>query len=1106
MNTNLNTFGNNHNLPFREQRHAFQHNTAPKPQPQQPPQPQGGTDFQKLKDMFAKVLDECLEQRDIVEERVDNAFASLYNKLKDQYENGFIKTRDAWESLVKSLNVSEEKAKEIAKKIEDDLAKKATQASAKQMPEEQHDKDEASGLFIPSAKTVDGAIMIAEKFDLNNSDVTQIMDARNTLMHHLRYLYSQRKAAERRGHKERVASLNVQKEMMKKHYDKLKNAIEVRKKDPKDSRAIHNHALELERREYANMANDAELRNIIKEEGLRIRQDKDGSITIEKDPNAPVRPRLSPGAHLRGYAEYCRDGALLRAKRNGKFGYVHGTNPYLMLEAGLVEEELAPYRRSMRAGTDSYRMFLADQRASGRVPIRPGVYDSTAAHDYQKGIEQHWDVKKSGLGPDDPYRGLSFSPYETRKEMEKFQKMSKKQQKKYAPIHEKKLREAWNQLENNDDYKNLEGIDYLKINIEHALDTGNYQEYPVLFSRFNDIYREIALSRSAAPEVKPNEYGEVEPPKNSIRSVTIDVQDKKGVFDSLKIIRTSDKASFVLAPNNPKLGANPDEQRIYDDMGIKFSIERSKRLRFNKHQALSVTVYATKPGLYEIQKGVTGTEVYTLDARNVTQVINANETHRIDSLNAEQAELLIEKTGENPLVLDSLKKLDAEVAEVFEDFEGPSISLNGLTELSHEAAASLARTDAKSLSLNGLRSSGVDENAIRQLCTFPGALSLGGLRNLPEITDLNEQLLKNIVSLNLNELRSASDIAASIDKSGIGSLKSLSLGRIRTITEKDAKALSKIPEVSLTGLQKDRLDKKTISVLLLDFENIKLPTELTSLESVQDAVRGVVSLEGEDGTKRAKKIAEIAKTAEIDTLHFKSLTKIDLAASDQIAEFVGSIQCDALVTINNEATAKNLVKSKESAAFGGLEHLTAEAAKGLANNPRLQTLSLEKLSDVDADTLKALAKFQGKTLLLNGIEELSAEETNALSSYIGSLSLNGVKTLDEENPIALLNGKERQLSLNSLEELTLAQAQNIGKELGKATKRTIFMDGLDYNGESPDEMNILNALLKNASGNITISLKGLHDPSKELEDLLKESAASIIVSDRAPQDPSSPTP
>lgn len=895
---------------------------------------------------------------------------------------------------------------------------------------------------------------------LGTGDPVELMRARDIL-------YSALRANARRGRTQYAeknedvqSEVEAKRDELKKSYDTLKEMVWKRmKENPADSDRIKAYALYKELQSYKHRDTKADDEYWKKNTNYQVQ--KNWQQLAQQVGNSPLARSRDP-YYLGNYTRAGNRGLAIAAFRE---------------EHGMDQEGFGALGYG---STDSARMFFVDAKASGREAIRPGVYDRTSDYDDESGKRKHWGVDNDT-------------------EREK-RRTNKKQQEKYSPIHEDDLIKALWDLENLDGYKNIEGVKYLITDMNYALartvapgetPRAKIEEYPDLLRRFN-TYRNIALSRSSSPEIKPNEHGEIIPPSDTINSITVDFRDKKDVDDSFKITRTSDNAYFLLKPNNISLGIDPDKKRLIDEMGIKYSIERSKKNRAGLNLALSVTFYATKHGLFDIQKGPTTTEKSKLDARNVTQVINSNETYRITSLNAEEAERLIEKTGESPLVLDRLKELDAKVAKVFEDFEGPSISLNGLTELSHEAAASLARTDVESISIDGLKS--IDENVIVSLGRFPGTISLGGLHALPEITDRTSPLIGKITSLNLNELRSALNIADIIKRDGTSSLKSVSLDRIRTITEEEAKELSKIPEVSLTGLQKEKLDKKTISVLLLDFEDIKLPAGLTTLESVQDAVRGAVSLEGENGEKRAKKIAEIAKTAEIDTLHFKNLTTIDRTASKQIAEFVGSIQCDALVSINDEAIAKNLVKNKENAAFSGCEHLTAAAAKGLANNPRLQTLSLENLKDADVDTLKALAKFQGKTLHLNGINELSADATDALSTYIGALFLNGVVKL-ESNDLGKLLNQKKWLTLNGLEKLTLVQAQSLGEEFEKTTKRTIFMDGLDYNG-SPDEMNILNALLKNARSNITISLRGLHDPSSELEDLLKESEASIIVSDR----------
>lgn len=785
------------------------------------------------------------------------------------------------------------------------------------------------------------------------------------------------------------------------------------------------------------------------------------------------------------------DGALYESRKQGVHYLGNITRSGYRATAIQEVRDYLGLDKERPQGTDSYRMFLANQRASGYDEAHPRVINSTAAHNYQKGIERHWDVKKSGLGPDDPYRGLSFSPYKTREEMEEWLRMSRKQQKKYAHIHEGRLREAYEWLTEDDVYKNIEGAEYLIADIKHVLDNKIYQEYPPLFSRFNQIYREIALSRSAAPEIKPNEHGEIEPPKNSLGDITIDLRDTHGVFDSLKITRKSDGKFFVLAPDKPNLGMDSDQARIYKDMGTEFSIERSKRLKFGKHKALSVTFYATKPGLYEIQKGVTGVEKYTLDVRSASQLVDANETLRITSLNKEEAELLVEKIGEKPLILDRLKKLDAGVAQTLAlKFEGPSISLNGLTEIPPGEAMYLGLIKAQFLSLDGLKS--VDENTIKWLGTFDGTISLNGLRTLPDNSNKNETFLTDITSLSLNELRSTSNIAAEIEASGIGSLKSVSLDKVRTISEKDARMLSKVPSVSLKGLRKDTLAKKTIAVLLFDYEKVELPADLESKEAVQDAINGIVELEGE---KRAKRAVEYAHDISAQVLELQNLVNIDQEASEQIAEFVGDIRCDKLEVINDKAIASNLVANKEKAFFNGCTTLTKEAAEGLVSNPRLKELSLDKLTSEDKDVLSIIASFRGSTILLKSLTKLTDESIDALSKYKGVIYLNGVKRI-ESDKLDVLASNVTGLYLNGLESITLQQAEKLANKLGRGDLKQVNLDGLKYNGGTEEEMKILSALLEKAHGDITTSLKGLRDPSEDLISLLEKHKDKIKTSEQ----------
>jgi hypothetical protein len=110
------------------------------------------------------------------------------------------------------------------------------------------------------------------------------------------------------------------------------------------------------------------------------------------------------------------------------------------------------------------------------------------------------------------------------------------------------------------------------------------------------------------------------------------------------------------------------------------------------------------------------------------------------------------------------------------------------------------------------------------------------------------------------------------------------------------------------------------------------------------------------------------------------------------------------------ATADDLPEDTDK-----ITSLTPEQAKRLVAEVKIDGLSLNGLTTLDADTAKALAEFKGD-LTLSGLTTLDADTAKALAESKGYyLNLNGLTTLDADTAKALAEFKGGRLDLDGLQ-------------------------------------------------------------------------------------------
>jgi hypothetical protein len=155
------------------------------------------------------------------------------------------------------------------------------------------------------------------------------------------------------------------------------------------------------------------------------------------------------------------------------------------------------------------------------------------------------------------------------------------------------------------------------------------------------------------------------------------------------------------------------------------------------------------------------------------------------------------------------------------------------------------------------------------------------------------------------------------------------------------------------------------------------------------------------------------------TLGLPVLTKLDAKTANALAEFKGFIWLDGLTSLDP-------LTAKEIAGFrGDTKHpLIAESPTGLKGDTR-NTLKLDGLKTLDANTAAALAEFEGRAILLQGVTTLDAAAAESLAKFNGDvLYLTRLKLRDANVAKALANfkGKELHVQLPDAADTDVAKA------------------------------------------------------------------------------------
>lgn len=425
------------------------------------------------------------------------------------------------------------------------------------------------------------------------------------------------------------------------------------------------------------------------------------------------------------------------------------------------------------------------------------------------------------------------------------------------------------------------------------------------------------------------------------------------------------------------------------------------------------------------------------DARTLV----ANRTDATARIDTGKAALAFASGGvslRGALMLTSLESLDAETAAVLADYDEGPLFLDGLAELSPEAARALKQfkggprsyaSFGRCLSLAGLET--LSPEAAAELAAFGGEALFLGVTELPEAAF--RSLMKFRRRLYLPRLaRIPAGAAESMaDYRGPG----LSILGLATLSTEEARVLAglgnrwngRLPNVKtlspetaavLAGLKGENKAANAAGPFLPPkVVRLELDGTTVSAETVRELARfpGVLLLRGmtqavlSDDMLAAlaafngaglglgglpslpPDLAKRLTTFATKFLFLDDVTELSPEAAAALVDFPGSVSLDGLIEVSPELVRALGDLRKRS--LKGVTSLSPDAAAALLAGFQGGDLALN-LTALSADTARVLAKAQYNSLVLDQLTELSDEAAAALGgSRLTNLWLRGLTDL-----------------------------------------------------------------------------------------------------------------
>jgi hypothetical protein len=364
---------------------------------------------------------------------------------------------------------------------------------------------------------------------------------------------------------------------------------------------------------------------------------------------------------------------------------------------------------------------------------------------------------------------------------------------------------------------------------------------------------------------------------------------------------------------------------------------------------------------------------------------------RLLELNIDVARVLSKSRG--MLSLNRIRTMDVQTAKALTSESKLVLRLNGIEELSPQAAACLAR--ASYLELNRLRP---DRETLRELGKCKGALHLNHLESLD--TETASFLAEGPFVLQLNGV---SEVNADVARSLATCKGTLGLDGISQLSDQAAEELSKhVGGLSLASLR--RLSHVGLSQQLVVSRGGVVLGELeeVSLECLETFVSEEFTLKlGIREVRREQ--AEILARFQ-GRLTLTRVPSLDQATINVLLKSNGKLTCSGLRKLEDIKLAERLANDS-SQMFGSpnLESLTESIARAITRKKVI--LPLYKLEEIDLQVAAILAAHKGH-LILTGLRQMSDEQAEVFAAREGTLRLSRKMVISEQAK-AILEGNKR---------------------------------------------------------------------------------------------------
>jgi len=356
------------------------------------------------------------------------------------------------------------------------------------------------------------------------------------------------------------------------------------------------------------------------------------------------------------------------------------------------------------------------------------------------------------------------------------------------------------------------------------------------------------------------------------------------------------------------------------------------------------------------------------------------------------------------LMLANLESLDAETAAVLADYEEGPLFLDGLAEISTEAARALKKfkggprsyaSFGRCLSLAGLET--LSPEAAVELAAFGGeALFLG-------VTELSEAAFRSLMKFR----------------------RRLYLPRLARIPAGAAESMADYrgPGLSILGLATLSTEEARVLAGLGNRWNGRLPNVKNLSPETAAALTGF---------KGVNKVANRVVRLELDGASLSAETVRELARFPGVLLLWGITQA----VLSDDMLAALAEYNGAGLGLGGLTAISPELAERLATTFAIKFLFLDDVTELSPEAAQALAGFPG-TVSLDGLTEVSPELVRALGD-LNKRSLKGVTALSPEAAAAMIEGvRGFSLTLN----LTSLPADT-AKELAQGQRNDLILDRL----------------------------------------------------------------